>query len=85
MACQRIPLDGNSQGASMKYNAECRMCKNPITINIGDEKDAAARGVGLNLDSWIENAKVLCEPCYTYKETGVRPTNTPPMKDFLFE
>jgi len=54
-------------------------------IEINDEKDSAAKEVGVNLDTWISNSKVLCEPCYTYKETGSRPTNTPPMKDFLFE
>ena len=69
----------------MEYKTTCRLCKNEIVIEVDDEKDAAAKDVGVNLETWIENSKVLCEPCYTYKETGVRPTNTPPMKDFLFE
>jgi hypothetical protein len=69
----------------MVYKTICRLCKNEIVIEIDDEKDSAAKGVGLNLDSWLESARVLCQPCYTYKETGHRPTDTPPMKDFLFE
>ena len=85
MAHQRIPPNGNSKGASMEYRTTCRLCKNDIVIEVDDEKDSAAKEVGVNLDIWIGNSNVLCEPCYTYKETGVRPTNTPPMKDFLFE
>ena len=69
----------------MEYKTKCRLCKNEIVIEVDDEKDSAAKGAGLNLETWIGKSKVLCEPCYTYKETGVRPTNTPPMKDFLFE
>ena len=69
----------------MEYKTKCRLCKNEIVIEVDDEKDSAAKGAGLDLETWIEKSKVLCEPCYTYKETGVRPTNTPPMKDFLFE
>tara|TARA_R100001244_G_scaffold1872_1_gene3033 strand:+ start:729 stop:938 length:210 start_codon:yes stop_codon:yes gene_type:complete len=69
----------------MEYTTQCRLCKNLITITVDDEKDSAAKEAGLNLDSWISNSRVLCQPCYTYKETGHRPTNTPPMKDFLFE
>ena len=69
----------------MEYRTTCRLCKNDIVIEVDDEKDAAAKEVGVNLDIWIGNSNVLCEPCYTYRETGVRPTNTPPMKDFLFE
>ena len=69
----------------MEYKTKCRLCKNEIVIEVDDDKDSAAKGAGLNLETWIGSSKVLCEPCYTYKETGVRPTNTPPMKDFLFE
>ena len=69
----------------MEYKTKCRLCKNEIVVEVDDEKDSAAKGSGLNLETWIGSSKVLCEPCYTYKETGVRPTNTPPMKDFLFE
>ena len=69
----------------MVYKTICRLCKNEIVIEVDDEKDSAAKEAGLNLDSWISNSRVLCQPCYTYKETGHRPTNTPPMRDFLFE
>jgi hypothetical protein len=69
----------------MEYKTKCRLCKQEIVININDDKDSAAKDAGLNLGTWIEKSKVLCEPCYIYQETGERPTNTPPMKDFLFE
>ena len=69
----------------MVYKTICRLCKNEIVIEVADEKDEAAKEAGLNLGSWISSSKVLCAPCYTYKETGHRPTNTPPMSDFLFE
>ena len=66
-----------------EYKAECRLCHNILVIEIDDGDDADAKAVGLNLEDWM--GKVLCEACYSYKETGHRPTNTPPMKDFLFE
>jgi len=69
----------------MEYRTTCRLCKNEIVIEVDDDKDSAAKGAGLNLETWMEKGKVLCESCRVYKETGVRPTNTPPMKDFLFE
>jgi len=69
----------------MEYKTICRLCKNEIVIEIDDKKDSAAKEIGITLDNWIGNSNVLCQPCYTYKETGHRPTNTPPMKDFLFE
>jgi len=68
----------------MEYKTTCRLCRNIIVITVCEEDDEAAKEVGLHLDIWIGNSKVLCEPCYTYKETGIRPTNTPPMRDFLF-
>ena len=70
----------------MEYKTTCRLCRNIIVITVCEEDDEAAKEVGLHLDSWMERdgkSTVLCEPCYTYKETGHRPTNTPPMKDFL--
>ena len=66
MAYQRIPLNGNSLGAAMEYKTTCRLCKSEIVIEINDEKDSAAKEGGVNLDTWISNSKVLCEPCYTY-------------------
>jgi len=66
-----------------EYKARCRMCDNILTIEIDDQDDFEAKEVGLNLENWM--GKVLCDSCYTYRETGIRPTNTPPMKDFLFE
>ena len=66
-----------------EYKARCRMCERILTIEIDDQDDFEAKEVGLNLENWM--GKVLCDACHTYRETGIRPTNTPPMKDFLFE
>jgi hypothetical protein len=76
-------MEGKGQAMS-EYKTQCRLCKNPIDITIDDGEEEAAREVGLHIDKWIARGKVLCEPCRVYGETGHRPTNTPPMKDFLF-
>jgi hypothetical protein len=68
-----------------EYKKRCRMCKNITTIVIDDDEEATARELGLHIDKWIEKSVVICTPCEIYRETGHRPTNTPPMKDFLFE
>jgi len=69
----------------MEYTTQCRLCKNPITITVDDSDDEAAKEVGFDAGKWMEKGTVLCESCRVYKETGYRLTNTPPMRDFLFE
>ncbi len=68
----------------MEYTTQCRLCENHITITVDDADDEAAKEVGFDAGKWMEKGAVLCERCRVYKETGYRPTNTPPMKDFLF-
>jgi len=74
-------MEGDSE-KMIEYKTECRLCHNIIVIEIDDQDDFEAKQVGLNLEKWM--GRVLCESCYTYKETGHRPTNAPPMRDFLF-
>lgn len=68
-----------------EHKKPCAICRGVVSIALDDKEEEAAREIGLHIDEWVERYHIICEPCRIERETGRRPTNTPPMKDFLFE